>query len=730
MKKEWLNSLNKNQLKAVMSQKKAVYLHAGAGTGKTTTLINRIIHLTRDLKIDTKNILAITFTNNAAREMKDRLANFFENSQFSNLTITTFHSLGASILRKYISDLSLNLNSYFNIVGEKESKQIIKNAVKELNLSKDIYQVDYLKKTFSKKKYSDIEIQILNELDRTMQNEEWFSRYRKNKIILIFEETKIFNKYNEYLKKTNQLDFEDLIVYTYKLLTKHNSAVTSFYNKTFQHILIDEFQDIDLIQYQIIKILGQNNTVFVVGDPNQNIYSFRGANILCNNLFLRDFKSQTISLNHNYRSTQNILDKANLLISYNYNQKNNYFQNFLKNNSLPGEQVIYKEFMDNEKESSFISQQIQKLVYSQNYNFSDIAVLYRMNILHKSIENSFIIKNIPYMIKNTLSFFQTKTVKDFISYIKTLINPKNDLDLKRIINMPPRKIGAKKIQKLEKIANENQVSFFEAIEFLPHDDKDKKIIDNFKKLFQDLQKDFFDENKCNLDNVIFLIDQHIHYVELLEENKEKNDHKIRKQLDNLQKIFVNENKENKEGSFLEKLNILLNKISLSQYDEEEEQPNKVFMSTIHKVKGLEFKVVFSIGWEQNFFLKDRKDDPENIKEERRISYVAITRAKEILYITSAKKRFLQGSSIQTEPISFLKEMKLFPQKKFLGRNLLHSFKKEQKTQNIFTIGEKIKHKIFGVGLIVAHNKDVLSIVFDKKYGIKKIVSNHEALMKY
>ncbi|MDO8059396.1 UvrD-helicase domain-containing protein ['Crotalaria aegyptiaca' phytoplasma] len=269
MKTKWLHNLNKKQLKAVLSQEKAIYLHAGAGTGKTTTLINRIFYLLNELNINSANILAITFTNNAAKEMKKRLQEKFTQNIFGHLTISTFHSLGFKILKKDINELNLDFN-FFHIIHEEEGIKIIKNSIKELELDRDKYNSSKLKKICSRFKNEKIKKQILNELDEVIQNNKWFTDSKKYNLDLYsYEEKKFFNLYELFLKKSNFLDFDDLIIYTYRLL-KNNSSVSSFYEKKFTHILIDEFQDIDLIQYQIIKIIGQNNFIFAVGDPNQN----------------------------------------------------------------------------------------------------------------------------------------------------------------------------------------------------------------------------------------------------------------------------------------------------------------------------------------------------------------------------------------------------------------------------------------------------------------------------
>ncbi|AYJ01406.1 hypothetical protein CWO85_02745 [Candidatus Phytoplasma ziziphi] len=730
-KQKYLNNLNEKQKEAIISDKKAIYLHAGAGTGKTTTLTNKIVHLINNLNIDGNNILAITFTNNAAKEMRKRLKEFIPYHDFSYLTICTFHAFGYSFLKQNINYLNSNLTSSFFIIDEKENKKIIKEKMDILKLDKDKYKVKDLIKKISYIKNNKIKKQIFEELEIPKKiNTKFHSS----------EEQKVFDLYEEYLKNNNFLDFDDLIIYTYQIL-KNNPSLTSFYQKKFSHILIDEFQDIDLIQYQMIKMISQNNFIFAVGDPNQNIYSFRGADPLCNDLFIKDFQADVLYLDQNYRSTQNILDKANLLIEYNYDEKQNHFKNDLKSNMNHGE-IIYKNFQNDKKESEFIAKKIKKLIKSSKYNYKDIAILYRINQLYKEIENNLIIQHIPYIIKNSISFYQKKEIKDFLAYLKVLLFPKNDFDFKRIINTPPRQIGKTTINKLEQIANEKQISLFEAMDYVPETDTINLKINNLKKTFQKLLKIFHDESKCNLSNCIHLINEEIKYSEILDQkekdknnyNKE-NENKIKNNLDNLQKFFDSENKKQK-GTFVEKLNELLNTITLHS-EKDDNDKSQVLLSSIHKVKGLEFKIVFVIGWEDNIFIDDtEKYGKKNVQEDRRIAYVAITRAKELLFLTSANSRkflFHNKKNRFARPVSFLEEMKFSKPKENIIISEPNKYEpiiiKKVANKVSYKAGEKVMHDIFGKGFIIAVNKDILSIIFPKPHGIKKILITHSTLKK-
>ncbi|WP_323847637.1 MAG: ATP-dependent helicase [Phytoplasma sp.] len=736
--RKWLNNLNEEQIKAIISNEKKIYLQAGAGTGKTTTLTNKIIHYINEFNIKGENILAITFTNNAAKEMKERLKQMIPSQTFPYLTISTFHAFGYSFLKKNIHKFNLKFNSLFVIIDEREANKIIREQINVLNLDKNKYNAQKLQKKILQMKNDKIKKQILSEIN--LGN--IYCHTNKNlKLFFSEEENRIFDFYNKYLEKNNLLDFDDLIIYTYQLL-KNNSSLAYFYQKKFSHILIDEFQDIDLIQYQIIKLIGEDNFIFAVGDSNQNIYSFRGSDSSCNDLFLQDFSVQKLALTRNYRSTKNILDKANLLIKNNYNKDDNRFQINLKSNNFFGEKVVYKRFSDASKEAKFISNKIRDLVNNQNYSYKDIAILFRLNALSKEIENSLFIHNIPYFIRGSITLFQRKEIKDFVAYLKVLLFNKNDFYFKRIINVPRRQIGYKTIMKLEQIAIQKQMSLFEAMDHISDDDNIKIKINNLKKIFNKLSDVFYDEQKCNLSNVLSLIDENIKYSEILDKDKDrfaKNDNeKIKKNLSELKKIFIAEDQKQTNNTFLEKLSLLLNKITLSNEKESDDEIPQVLLSSIHKVKGLEFKIVFSVGWDANIF-KDGKHDNDSdlFKEERRIAYVAITRAKELLYLTSAKIRFFLREKELSEPVSFLKEMKLITDNSFVfNDNILSKFKQDKNISNnkvtnqvLYRIGDKIMHEIFGKGTILSINKEILTIVFAKPHGIKKILMHHRSWKK-
>ncbi|KND62629.1 ATP-dependent helicase [Candidatus Phytoplasma phoenicium] len=754
---EWLKQLNPEQLNIATSvDKKSLYVMAGAGTGKTRVLTTRIAFLLKQLQIPSDQILAITFTNNAVKEMQQRLQPICSSETFAHLTILTFHAFGNQILKQYISHINSCFNVNFNIIDEQESKTIIKECIKNLNLDKNLFPAGDMQKNIAKMKIYIIKKEILDKIQKIYQHEEWFNHNYQTVKFQTKEAKKIFKSYQSYLQKNNLVDFDDLLIYAYQLLSRHKEIFT-FYQNKFTYILVDEFQDIDLIQYQIIKMISLKCNIFVVGDPNQNIYSFRGADLLCNHLFVRDFQASIKNLTQNYRSTMNILDAANLLISYNYNSKTNPFQNNLQSFVGYGKNIIYQEFANAQKEAENILKKIQYLVQKKKYQYRDIAILYRLNQLSKDIEHSFLLNDIPYRIQGYTSFYQKKEIKDIIAYLQILINPHNNFYLKRIINFPSRNIGIKTVSTLEQIAEEQQITLFSAIQqIISTDHPLKKKLKTFQIIFQELSEVFYNPGICNLSNVILLIDDIIAYSQFVNNEKKTANAMIKKNkqmnihLERLQNILSNLDQK-KEGNFIDQLTSFLNSIALFQEaDKSNEISDNVILSSIHKSKGLEFKIVFAIGWEDYVFqdtnntFKHSKFNNDNLsfQEERRLAYVAITRARELLYISSVMERIFFGKIINTQPVRFIEEMKLKTVNNDhnmlaqIKKNINHNFFPQKprfspKPFTLYKIGEKLKHPQFGIGTIISleHNKGMVSMIFPVPYGIKKFSMQKSCLIK-
>ncbi|CAP18621.1 superfamily I DNA and RNA helicases [Candidatus Phytoplasma mali] len=695
---EYLKQLNSKQYQAVTSKDKAVYLVAGAGTGKTKTLTIRIAYLIKYLNINNEKILAITFTNKAASEMKERLVAMKVDIYKS--TICTFHSLGNRILKKFIHVLNNNFDSNYSILDIKDSLKIIKKISKDLNIDKEKYKPKELNKYISN---------IKNKKEKKI----FIDNYDNNIL-------KIYNNYQQFLENNNLLDFDDLIIYTYKLLKKHENIKNYFQNK-FTHILIDEFQDTDFLQYQILKLLNtKNNYIFAVGDPDQSIYSFRGAEITNNKLFLKDFKAKTLILDENYRSTNNILDKANLLI------QNNSFYGFTKKLQSffgKGHKVFPKMFENDDQEVDFVAEKIKNLIKKEKCNYEDIAILYRLNGLEKKFEKIFLKKNIPYIVFGNINFFNRKEIKDILAYIKILIDPKQDFYLKRIINVPSRKIGKKTISNLEIISKEKNISLFETLILLCKEEKKcNKNLLNFKNLILEMIKKINSNSFLKLENIIDYIDQKVNYSKSINKKKINPENDNLTYIEDLKSFFTKKKDQDKKKTVKQELIDILDQISLNN-EVKKDNKNKVTLSTIHKIKGLEFKIVFVVYFEENILpLKNNKYNAP-LEEERRIAYVAITRAKERLFLLGAYERNIFGhKTINIKESDFFENMKIFlPRKKSISESK-YQF---NNNYNFFKIGDKIKHDIFGIGRIITNiENNLLIIAFEPQFGIKKIAYDY------
>ncbi|WP_024563472.1 ATP-dependent helicase [Candidatus Phytoplasma tritici] len=723
--------LNQAQLAAVTSNAKSFYLVAGAGTGKTTTLTAKIAYLIEQKNLPSNQILALTFTNKAAKQMQEKLVQMIGKEKTKGITICTFHSLGNQILRKFIPFLPFAYRNNFKILDDNDCKKIIKDILKKMNIDPKRVKISELKKSISaiKRKH---EPQNEDTLQHGTQKEHNFQRENRYEF-----EMPIKVKYQIFLQNNNLVDFDDLILYTHQLL-QENADVRVFYQQKFQYLLVDEFQDTDFFQYQILTLLAQKHqNIFVVGDPDQNIYSFRGARFENSQLFLNKFKPQIAFLEQNYRSSKNILDKANLLIKYN---ESNIFKKNLKSTKSEGEAVIYKFFEDYKTETNYITKTIQNLVLKGIYRYQDFTILYRTNILGRPLEEKFLSNNIPYQVFGGTSFYQSKVVKDFLAYLNVIANPSQDFDFKRIINTPKRGIGTTSLLHLEKLAQEKNLALFDAINYLeqtPIKQNNKTKLNEFQKLITTLRQELINDSFDCLSDIITYIDEKIGYCR-------KNDKTCKMKsikdfepalhyIEELKSVFMQAEK-NLEGSgVFEKLTQLLDQISLySETNEQTEQdpknPSKndrVKLSTIHKVKGLEFRVVFIAAFEDIFFDCNQKEKSD-LEESRRLAYVAVTRAEEKLFLTGACQRISYGKQIDSKPSRFLQEMGVF-QKENPRTNYFspHLFQPKQSNQisstngnGFFQKGDKVKHKTLGLGVVETIMQDLIQVRFINSQNIK------------
>lgn len=621
-----LKQLNEKQRKAVYHEEGPVYVVAGAGTGKTKTLTMRIAYLIES-GVDPEKILAVTFTNKAAAEVRERVNKAIYPKSIGSW-LYTFHAFGNKILRRHAHELGLNYGPNFTIIDAKESKDLIDQAMKELNLEDSYIKLgDMVPYIY----YRKMEEQI--PLDEDMD--------------------KIYFRYQNLLIRNQLMDFTDLITYTKKLflLKPH---ILEKYQEQFEYILIDEFQDTDKVQYELIKMLneGHNNT-FVVGDPDQSIYSFRGARYVNNILFINEFKAKIITLDKNYRSVNNILKIANKLIK---NNKDRADEKELKSDKELGREVEITRVADEYEETYYILEKVMKKL-EEGSKPDEIAILYRNNTLSRLLEHEFVRNNIPYTIYGGLSFYERKEIKDILAYLKIALNTESDFFLKRVINTPKRGIGKKTFETVKKHAQTNRISMFEAI---------GRVIER-GTLSPSLESGLREFRRVinNINNQVDKVEELQELIDYIFETtnyqKELDRYDFETRTDrynNIQELkSAFRGAEAFEGTNREKLTELLNEITLFTEKETKNVKNAVILSTIHQVKGLEFDNVFIIGMDENIFPNYRaKDDPAQLEEERRLFYVAITRAREELTITSTTQRTIYGMFRFNRKSEFINEI--------------------------------------------------------------------------
>jgi DNA helicase II / ATP-dependent DNA helicase PcrA len=630
-----INELNNKQYLAAAQLTGPLLIIAGAGSGKTRMITYRIAHMLGN-GIHQSNILALTFTNKAAREMEERVKNL-TNKKLTNLTVSTFHAFGVKILKESISNLGYKDN--FSIYDQTDKISAIKEAARELNISPDVLDIYEVSNLFSSIKTSR---EVWNDTNNSFRP--------------------LYNEYQEYLFNHNSVDFDDLIILPVKLLTKYPEILKEYQLK-YQYIMVDEFQDTSLSQYQMIKQLAkENRNICVVGDDDQSIYSWRGANYQNIINFETDFPELTeIKLEQNYRSTENILSAANSLISNNTNRKEKELWTGIGHGKS-----IELYYPENEtREADFISEMIKSFHLKENLKYHDFAVLIRTNNLSTIIENSFLAENIPYKVSGGQSFFQRKEIKDIIAYLRVLDNPDDDVNFLRILNTPRRGLGKATLLKIREIADKKECSLHAAATELrwtgdsPLSDKIKSSLQEFIDMIQEYRDVLEDEDVSKTKTIRNLIDI-INYWGYLIIEHQKNEKLAKWKYKNIG-IFMElfekweKNPDNKEKN----LGTYLNRITLLTRDDEEDGDNgQVNLMTIHASKGLEFEYVFLAGVENNIIPHARsiEENPDNIEEERRLFYVAITRAKQKLFMTSCKTRKIRYEIIDTGPSPFLTEI--------------------------------------------------------------------------
>lgn len=642
---DYLSELNEKQREAVLHTDGPLMIVAGAGSGKTKVLTTRIAHLMRN-GVDPFNILALTFTNKAAAEMKERIEKILGNSEARNLYIGTFHSVFARILRA--EGTRLGYPSNFTIYDTEDAKNLIKSIVKSFDLDDKLYKPQFVYGRISSAKNSLVDPAAYLS-DPAIQRED--EQYKRPMI------GKIYEKYAASCFKNGAMDFDDLLFKMFELLTRFPEALAKYQHK-FRYILIDEYQDTNMAQYKIIKLLGAvHENICVVGDDAQSIYSFRGATIENILRFQDDYRdAKVVKLEQNYRSTQSILTAANAVIGNNKNQ----IPKKLWTDKEDGENIRLARTMTDNDEGRFVADAIQEQKLRNHYRNCDFAILYRTNAQSRSFEESLRRMSIPYRIFGGLSFYQRKEIKDYIAYLRVIVNPRDEEALKRIINYPARGIGKTSLDRLIIQADQSGKTFWEVLE-QPYLAGLKgaagAAIEQFVLMIKGFQTLLQKENAYT---VAFEVGKLTGLVKEL-----YNDKSVEgiARYENIQEL-LNSIKEftdtpDEEGEVADKsLGTYLQQITLlTDADKDTEEQDVVKLMTIHAAKGLEFPCVFAVGLEENVFpsamsLYDRED----LDEERRLFYVVITRAKERLWISYANSRYRFGSLVQNDPSRFLKEI--------------------------------------------------------------------------
>ena len=628
-----LKGLNDKQYEAVVNTEGPCLVIAGAGSGKTKVLTHKIAYLIGEKQVKPWNILAITFTNKAANEMKERIGNLVGDVA-ADIWMGTFHSICVRILRRFID--RIGFDSSFIIFDTSDQRTLVKTCIKSIGLDD--------------KMFTDRSVlsEISNAKNEMLEPEQYTVRangdFRKEKIALVYE------MYQKRLKENNAIDFDDIINYTIKILME-NPDVLEYYSDKFHYVLVDEYQDTNKAQFTLVTMLAsKNGNITVVGDNDQGIYSFRGADISNILNFERDFPgTKIIKLEQNYRCTGNILKAANAVIK---NNEVTYKKELWTENEVGNLPAVYSA--NNEyDEGTYIAQQIEHLRREEYYKYSDFAILYRMNTQSRAIEEILRRESIPYKIIGGLKFYERKEIKDIISYLRLIQNPSDNLSLKRIINEPKRGIGKTSLDKIEELSNNTGIPMYEIIKNAEQYGLNRVFLNSreFVNVIEELRTK---KDDMKISDLIKETLKKSGYTKALEN---ENTIEAENRIENLEEFltvaieFEDESADNKLSDFLEGITLS------SDIDNMEETEETVTLMTLHSAKGLEFPVVFLVGMEEGIFPGYKSiGEPKELEEERRLCYVGITRAKEHLFLTCSKQRTIFGSTSCNQVSRFLREI--------------------------------------------------------------------------
>ncbi|MBP5678954.1 MAG: UvrD-helicase domain-containing protein [Bacilli bacterium] len=694
-----LDELNDKQKEAVLYNDGPLLIIAGAGAGKTKTLTTKIAYLIEEKGVSPYSILAITFTNKAAKEMKDRIYRAI-GEEAKKLQVSTFHSFGLKLIRENVSVLGYDRN--FVIMDSEDSLTVVKRILKEMDLDPKIYSPKAIRNKISSCK---------NDMISPMM----YDKYAVSDYEKVIQQ--VYERYEKKLHSNNSVDFDDLLLLPIELFRK-NPDILERYQDYYQYILVDEYQDTNEAQYILTKLLSEKSRkITCVGDDSQSIYSFRGANYKNILNFEKDYQdAKTILLEQNYRSTSTILEAANQVIRNNKMKKE---KNLWTARGI-GEKIKYYRAYNEKDEAEYVVRNIKKL-QEEGVEPQEIAVLYRTNAQSRVIEEECLKESIPYKMIGSINFYSRKEIKDLLAYLRLIHNEKDNVSLLRIINTPKRGIGLKTIEKLQEKADTEGTSIYEAIssgkelEF-------KNTMEKLKEIASDL-------------TLTELIEKVLNASGLKQELEDEKTLEAEVRLENLEEFkSITKSFEEEEGSV--SLEEFLYEVSLvSDVEEYKNDPNRVSLMTVHSVKGLEFEHVFVVGMEEGIFphMNSLMESSE-VEEERRLMYVAITRAKDDLHLVNARRRTLFGNE-QINPVSrFIGE---------ISKDLLETNEKEEEKETKpvetgdmfreeevdYQVGDFVYHETFGTGKVVEVTNTLVSVAFKHPHGIKKLMKNHKKLSK-
>lgn len=688
-----VKNMNSEQSEAVRTTEGPLLIMAGAGSGKTRVLTHRIAYLLDEKDVSPYNILAITFTNKAAKEMKARVEHLVgEEAQV--IWMSTFHSMCVRILRRDADRIGIERN--FTIIDPTDQKSVIKDVLKSENIDS---------KRFEPRMFIGAISNLKNELKTPEDAQKEANDFHSQMVATVYK------GYQRQLSRNEALDFDDLIMTTIILFERVPETLEYYQNK-FQYIHVDEYQDTNKAQYTLVKLLANKfKNLCVVGDSDQSIYGWRGADIQNILSFEEDYpEAKTIFLEQNYRSTKNILNAANEVIKHNSERK----PKGLWTANSGGDKIQYYEAMTERDEAEYVVKEIMKHQRSGK-KYSEMAILYRTNAQSRVLEETFMKSNIPYTMVGGQKFYDRKEIKDLLSYLRVIANSNDDISLQRIINVPKRGIGPSSVEKIQTYALQNNISMFDALAEVDFIGLSKKVTQECISFYEMIQNLIKEQEFLEISEIVDEVLQKSGYRDMLDREQSI---ESRSRLENLDE-FMSVPKDYEENTPLEEQSLInfLTDLSLVADIDEADTQNGVTLMTMHSAKGLEFPIVFIMGMEESLFPHIRaikSEDDHEMEEERRICYVAITRAEELLYITNATTRMLFGRSQSNMPSRFLKEIpedlldshtgqkrqtiypKSQPKRGFSKRT---TSTKKQVSSSDWKVGDKVMHKAWGEGMV-------------------------------